>query len=65
VVEAYLPRVGQLVSGTVKKAARESVIVDLGNNVGAARPRKPDSARRFASATVGAPRRSAPARGRN
>ena len=32
VVEAYLPRVGQLVSGTVKKVTRESVIVDLGNN---------------------------------
>ena len=32
VVEAYLPRVNQLVSGTVKKVTRESVIVDLGNN---------------------------------
>jgi transcription termination/antitermination protein NusA len=32
VVDAYLPRVNQLVSGTVKKVTRESVIVDLGNN---------------------------------
>ncbi len=32
VVEAYLPRVGQLVSGTVKKLGRDSIIVDLGNN---------------------------------
>src|SRR5262249_51409564 len=32
VVDAYLPRVNQLVSGTVKKVTRDSVIVDLGNN---------------------------------
>ncbi len=32
VVEAYQPRVGELVSGTVKKVRRESIIVDLGNN---------------------------------
>ncbi|MEZ5552215.1 MAG: transcription termination factor NusA [Pseudomonadales bacterium] len=32
VVEAYLPRVGELVGGTVKKLGRDSVIVDLGNN---------------------------------
>jgi len=32
VVDAYLPRVGELVSGTVKKLGRDSVIVDLGNN---------------------------------
>jgi transcription termination/antitermination protein NusA len=32
VVEAYLPRVGELVSGTVKKLGRDSVIVDLGSN---------------------------------
>jgi N utilization substance protein A len=32
VVEAYLPRVGELVNGTVKKLGRVSVIVDLGNN---------------------------------
>ena len=32
VVEMYESRVGQLVSGTVKKSARDSVIVDLGSN---------------------------------
>jgi N utilization substance protein A len=32
VVDAYLPRVGELISGTVKKLGRDSVIVDLGNN---------------------------------
>ncbi len=32
VVEQFLPRVGELVSGTVKKVTRDSVIVDLGNN---------------------------------
>ena len=32
VVEEYLPRVGELVSGTVKKLGRDNVIVDLGNN---------------------------------
>ena len=32
VVEAYLPRVSELVSATVKKLGRDSVIVDLGNN---------------------------------
>ncbi|MEH6825560.1 MAG: transcription termination factor NusA [Motiliproteus sp.] len=32
VVEEYLSRVGELVSGTVKKVTRDSVIVDLGNN---------------------------------
>lgn len=32
VVEAYQHRVGELVNGQVKKATRESVIVDLGNN---------------------------------
>jgi len=32
VIEMYESRVGQLVSGTVKKTSRESVIVDLGNN---------------------------------
>ena len=32
VVEAYLPRMNELVSGTVKKLGRDSVIVDLGNN---------------------------------
>ena len=32
VLEMYEPRVGELVSGSVKKTTRESVIVDLGNN---------------------------------
>ena len=32
VLEKYLPRVGQLVSGSVKRTTREAVIVDLGNN---------------------------------
>ncbi|MDA1073840.1 MAG: transcription termination factor NusA [Proteobacteria bacterium] len=32
VVEQYLPKIGQLVSGTVKKMSRDTVIVDLGNN---------------------------------
>jgi len=32
VVEAYLPKVGELVSGTVKKLGRDNIIVDLGNN---------------------------------
>ena len=32
VIAMYESRVGQLVSGTVKKSSRESVIVDLGNN---------------------------------
>ena len=32
VVEAYLPRVGELVGGTVKKLGRDSAIIDLGNN---------------------------------
>ncbi len=32
IVEAYLPRVGELVGGTIRKLGRDSVIVDLGNN---------------------------------
>ena len=32
IVEAYAPRVGELIGGTVKKLGRDSVIVDLGNN---------------------------------
>ena len=32
VIEMYAPRVGDLVSGSVKKTTRENVIVDLGNN---------------------------------
>lgn len=32
VVEAYRGRLGEIISGTVKKVTRDSVIVDLGNN---------------------------------
>lgn len=32
IVAQYLPRVGELVSGTVKKLGRDSIIIDLGNN---------------------------------
>ncbi|HHJ4328263.1 TPA: transcription termination factor NusA [Klebsiella pneumoniae] len=32
VVDAYRERVGEIISGTVKKVTRDSVIVDLGNN---------------------------------
>ena len=32
VVEEYLPRLGELVGGTVKRVGRDNVIVDLGNN---------------------------------
>lgn len=32
VVDAYRDRVGEIISGTVKKVTRDSVIVDLGNN---------------------------------
>ena len=39
VVELYTPRMGELVSGTVKKVTREVVIVDLGNNAEAVLPR--------------------------
>ncbi len=40
VVDAYLGRVGELVSGQVKKVTREAVIVDLGNNAEALLPRE-------------------------
>ena len=39
VVDAYRSRVGELVSGQVKKVTREAVIVDLGNNAEALLPR--------------------------
>jgi N utilization substance protein A len=32
VVDAYRDRVGEIISGTVKKVTRDNVIVDLGNN---------------------------------
>ncbi|RRJ83351.1 transcription termination factor NusA [Aestuariirhabdus litorea] len=40
VVDAYRERVGELVSGTVKKVSRDSVIIDLGNNAEALMPRE-------------------------
>ena len=39
VVEIYTPRIGELVSGTVKKVTRDVVIIDLGNNAEAVLPR--------------------------
>ncbi len=32
VIEAFIDRIGELVNGTVKKATRDSIILDLGNN---------------------------------
>ena len=32
VVEEYLPRIGELIGGTVKRVGRDNVVVDLGNN---------------------------------
>lgn len=40
VVAKYRDRVGELISGTVKKVTRESVIVDLGNNAEGLLPRE-------------------------
>ena len=40
VVEAYRNKVGELVSGQVKKVTREAVIVDLGSNAEAILPRE-------------------------
>lgn len=40
VVDAYRDRVGELVSGTVKKVTRENIIVDLGNNAEGILPRE-------------------------
>ncbi|RMF19382.1 MAG: transcription termination/antitermination protein NusA [Gammaproteobacteria bacterium] len=39
IVEAYRHRVGELVSGTVKKNTRDNIIVDLGNNAEAILPK--------------------------
>lgn len=39
IVESYRGRVGELVSGTVKKVTRDNVIVDLGSNAEALLPR--------------------------
>ena len=40
VVEEYEGRVGELISGTVKKVTRDNIIVDLGNNAEASLPRE-------------------------
>ena len=40
VVDLYRDRIGELVSGTVKKVNREAVIIDLGNNAEAFRSRE-------------------------
>lgn len=40
IVDSYRDRVGELVSGTVKKVTRDNVIVDLGNNAEALLPRE-------------------------
>lgn len=32
IVEAYRNRLGEIISGTVKKASRDTIVVDLGNN---------------------------------
>ena len=39
VISRYTDRVGELVSGTVKKVTRDNIIVDLGNNAEALLPR--------------------------
>ena len=39
VSEQYLDRIGQLVSGSVKKVTRDNIIVDLGNNAEGLLPR--------------------------
>jgi len=39
VIEQFLDRIGDLISGTVKKVTRDSVILDLGNNAEALLPR--------------------------
>lgn len=39
IVEAYLPRKGELVTGIVKKADRGTILLDLGNNAEALVPR--------------------------
>jgi exosome complex RNA-binding protein Rrp4 len=69
VVDAYRERVGEIISGTVKKVTRDNVIVDLGNNAEALLAVKTSfPARPSVSATVcvrcsrkSAPRTAAPA----
>ncbi|MFT4674421.1 MAG: N utilization substance protein A [Reinekea sp.] len=40
IVDAYRDRIGEMVSGTVKKVSREGLILDLGNNAEAILPRE-------------------------
>src|SRR5690554_6698033 len=40
IVDSYRDRIGELVSGTVKKVTRDNVIVDLGGNAEALLPRE-------------------------
>lgn len=40
IVDSYRDRVGELISGTVKKVTRDNVIIDLGNNAEALLPRE-------------------------
>lgn len=40
VVEEYQARIGELISGTVKKVTRDNIIVDLGNNAEGSLPRE-------------------------
>ncbi len=40
VVEEYRDRIGELISGTVKKVTRDNIIVDLGNNAEGLLPRE-------------------------
>ncbi len=40
IVEDYLPRVGELIMGTIKRISRGEAILDLGNNVEAIVPRE-------------------------
>ena len=42
VVDAYRERLGEIISGTVKKVTRDNVIVDLGNNAEALLAREED-----------------------
>lgn len=39
IVDAYRERIGEMVSGTVKKVTRDALIIDLGNNAEAVLPR--------------------------
>jgi N utilization substance protein A len=40
IVDEYESRLGELISGTVKKVTRENIIVDLGNNAEGSLPRE-------------------------